>query len=80
MVDKLCIRGLVVTSMGPLGVNDHEQQATVVTGRRFSTRERLPGKHPFTYGSDPQNKWWEDYPLLILEDGPSPPDDDEIAE
>ena len=45
----------------------------------FGKRE-LPGNCVFTHGSNPQNEWYEDYPLLIWEEGPSPPNDDEIAE
>jgi len=47
---------------------------------RFSKTERIPGKCPFTRGSDPQNRWYKDNPLLVWEEGPSPPNDDEIAD
>ena len=47
---------------------------------RFSKREWLHGKCLITHGSNPQNKRYEDYPLLIWEEGPGPPDDNEIAE
>ena len=46
---------------------------------RFSGAEQFPGKCLFTQGCNPQHKWYEDYPLSILEEGPSPPNDDEIA-
>jgi len=47
---------------------------------RFSKREQLPRKSPFTQGSNPQNERYEDYPLSIWREGPSPPNDNEIAE
>ena len=47
---------------------------------RFSKTEQLQGKWLFTHGSNPQNKRYEGYQLLIWEDDPSPPNNDEIAE
>ena len=41
---------------------------------------KILGKCLFTYSSNPQNKWYEDYPLSIWEEDPSSPNDDEIAE
>jgi len=46
---------------------------------RFSKREQLPGKYLFTHGSNPQHKRDEDYPSSMSEEGPSPPNDNEIA-
>lgn len=48
--DRIFIRGLVVKAMGPMGVNDHEQQAAAVPGRvkiqHSGTTSRLMFIHP----------------------------------
>ena len=65
---------------GSISIRDYRRSTLGVL--RFSEGEQLSGKYLFTHGSDPQHEWYEDYPLSIfkLEEDPSPPNDNEIAE
>ena len=47
---------------------------------RFSKREQLSRKCLFTHAYNPEKEGYEDHPLLIWEDDPSPPNDNEITE
>ena len=46
----------------------------------FSKRKQVPGEYLSTYACNPHNERYDDYPPSILEKGPSPPNDDKIAE
>ena len=75
------------THLEPRSIDHIDEGSISISGRRrlslgayrFSKREPFPRKYLFTQASNPHNERYEDYPLLILEEGPRPPNDDEIA-